>query len=162
MNTILEPRKTNLFLRLAILIFLLGLAPFAIVGLHKEGKDYAIFFFVGILILLVPELYINLFLRPVSAILEENQLVVKFYHGTLKYLSLGEMEGFSTTEEKINYRKKKGVLLYLKNGEHLAFTEINLKEVSPLTNYLTIKKIENHGSEKLRPWFSSKYKYNKD
>jgi hypothetical protein len=161
MNTTLEPRKFSLLLRLACLILLTGFTPFEVAGIHKEGEDYGIFFFVGILIILLPELYIKLFLKPVSAVLMETEIVVKHYHGTIKQIKLNEIKGYSATEEQTNYGMKRGVLLYLKNGKHVDFTEINIKDIAPLANYLNINNVLNYGSEKLRPWFSSKYKYNR-
>jgi hypothetical protein len=159
MNLTLAPRLSSLVLRLAYLIFLVAFTPFAIVGLHNEGKDYAIIFFIGIAFLFIPELFIKLFLRPVSALLEENQLLVKYYHGSQKCIALNEIEGYSITEEQTTSGMKKGAILYLKNGKRINFTEVNIKDITPLINYLNAKSLRNYGMEKISPWYSSKYKY---
>ncbi len=92
MNTILEPKKIHLLLRIAGLIALFGFTPFAIMGLLNEGKNYGIFFLVAFIMLLIPELYIKLFLKPVSAVLEENTIALKYYHGAVRQISLDELE----------------------------------------------------------------------
>lgn len=161
MKTILEPKKFSLLLRLACLIFVLGFTPFAVVGLHNEGNDYVSFFFGGFMIMLVPELYIKLFSKPVSAVLEENKIVIKYYYGTLKQVPLYEIKGYSATEEWTRYGTKRGVLLYMRNSAHVDFTEINIKDLSPLMNYLHLIDVSYYGSERLRPWFLSKYEYDR-
>ncbi|KAA8485304.1 hypothetical protein BDE36_2158 [Arcticibacter tournemirensis] len=159
MTTTLEPKKTDLLIRITGLIALLGLTPFAIVRLHNESKNYGVFFMAAFIITLIPELYIKLFLKPVSAVLEDNKIILKYYHGALRQISPDEIDGYSTTEELTNYGKKLGLLLYLKNGKHIDFTEINIKDVSPLRDYLQVKNVHYYGNEKLRLWYLRKYKY---
>lgn len=155
----MEPKKSSLLLRLAVFILVLGFTPFFVAGMHKEGKDFGIFFFLACLIIVLPELYIKLFSKPVSAVFEESQVIIKYYSGAKKKIQLTEIEGYSQTEEQTNYGKTSGVLLYVKNGSHIEFTEINIKDISPLLNYLNISNVPNYGFEKIGPWFLLKYKY---
>ncbi len=159
MKITLESKKSHIFLRLGYLIFMLGFTPFAIFGMHREGKDYGIFFFLFIGLILFPEMYIKVFLKPINAELEENKVVVKYFLGIDKNVLLNEIKAYSESFEQTNYGRKKGVTLYLKNGKHIDFTEINFKDISPLINYLDIKMVANYGPEKLTSWFSKKYKY---
>lgn len=159
MNVMLEPRKNSLLIRIACLVLILGFSPFAIIGLHKEGTDYGIVFFVAFLICLLPEIIIKLFLKPVSAELEKSRIVLAYYFGIVKRVDFAHIKGYSETQEYTNYGEKKGLLLYLKDGQHLDFTEINIRNIGPLANYLEINHVPYYGSEKMRPWFSSKYEY---
>lgn len=156
---ILEPRKWSLLLRLTVLTLLCIFTPFAVVGLHNEDKNIEIIFYMVILITLLPELFNKLFFKPTSAVLQQNQIVIKYYHGSLKYVPLNEINGYSTTKEWTRYGTKAGVLFYLKNGKHINFTEINIKALLPLTNYINLSGLPYYGTEELKPWFFSKYQY---
>lgn len=85
--------------------------------------------------------------------------MAKFCLGNLTELPLDEIKGYSTTEEYTRYGTKRGVLLYLKNGRHVDFTEINIKNVTPLIDYLNARNVLAYGSETLSVWFLMKYKY---
>jgi hypothetical protein len=138
---------------------MLGFTPFAIIGMHNEGKDYGIFFFLLVGVLLFPEFYIKVFLKPINAELEENRIVAKYLCGSDKNISLNEINAYSECYEKTNYGLTKGIILYLKNRKHIDFTEVNIKDITPLLNYLNDNKVSTYGSEKLTPWFLFKYKY---
>ena len=79
----------------------------------------------------------------------------------LEKIQLSDIEGYSQTEERTNYVTKNGVLVYLKNGKHVDFSEINIRNITSMVSYFEKKGIPNYGSETLRPWFFTKYKYDK-
>ena len=142
---VLIPIKWSLLLRLTCLILLCIFIPFATIGLYEQGKYIPIIFQSVITLMLIPELCKKLFYKPVSAILKDQQIVVKYYHGKLKTVALTEIKGYSITEEYTRYGIKKGVALYLNNDKHINFTEINTKNLSPLLDYLNRNKVHYYG-----------------
>lgn len=159
MNITLEPKKNTLLLRLASMMLILAFTPFGIMGMLKEGKGYGIIFFIAFLVALLPELYVKLFRKPVSAVLLDTHIIAKYYRGDIRQVYLDEIAGYSATIEQTNYGKRKGVLLYLKDGKRVDFTEINIKDSMPLISYLDSNNVPCYGSEKLGAWYLSKYRY---
>lgn len=155
----LKTRKSSVRLRTICLILLLAFTPFAVIGLYNEGKDYAAFTFAAVIFLIFIDLYLKTFLKPLSASFEDDEIVARYYTGSTQIVYLNDINGYSNTEELTRYGNKKGIIIYLKGGKHLGFTEINIENVSPLTNYLITNNIYNCGSETVRPWFFPKYKY---
>jgi len=141
------------------MILILAFTPFGIIGMLREGKGYGVFFFIAGLIVLLPELYVKLLMKPVSAVILDTHIIVKYYWGDIRQVYLDEITGYSATEEQTNYGKRKGVLLYLKDGKRVDFTEINIKDSVPLKSYLNTNNVPCYGSEKLGAWYSSKYRY---
>lgn len=63
MNIVLEPKKSGQVLRLTALILLVGIIPFGTALMYNQGEDYEILFPIIILMVLVPELFIKVFLK---------------------------------------------------------------------------------------------------
>lgn len=150
----LESKTFSLAFRTICLFALIAITPFGIIGMYNENKYGGIFFFVAILIFLVPEIFIKVFLKPISATFKNERLMITYYLRKPRILNLTEIKGFRLTEEPTRYENKKGVVLYLADGGRIYFTEINIKDVKPLIIYLKLHEVVNYGVERIKPWFS--------
>jgi len=153
MHIVLQARKWRLLLLCICLVLLSVGTPFLAWGLFSEGQYIGLLFSGAMMILILPELYLKLLLTPVSAVLKEHQIVVKYFHGTTRRVLLNQIEGYSLTDEQTRYGPKTGVLLHLQNAKSIAFTEINTKDLSPLITYLNNAKVNCNGAQKVKPWF---------
>lgn len=163
----LVSNKWRLLLNAFLIILIPGMvlsAPAAISGFKAEGNGYSVYFYVPALILLIlsfPGIVSKLFLMPVSAILEKDIIYASFCLGKTKEILLQEITGYSNVSYWTRHRTYEGLLLYLKNGDHVEFTEMNLKEIDTLKAYLNqYPDIKHYGSDKPAPvLFKRRYKY---
>lgn len=163
----LVSNKWRLLLNAFLMILIPGMvlsAPAAISGFKEEGSEYSVYFYVPALILLIlafPGIVSRLFLMPVSAILEKDIIYANFCFGKTKEILLQEISGYSNVSYWTKHRIYGGMLLYLKNEDHVEFTEMNLKEIDTLKAYLNkYPDIKHYGSDKPAPvLFKRRYRY---
>ena len=164
----IRANKWKVLSRLALIIFLVVITPFFIAGFHAEGNDYSIFFFVFIVLLMMPDLVIPVFFKPVSVLLMDNQIVLSYFTGMKKVIATIHLKGYSESKEQTSRFKRiqnwYGTILYLQNGDHIHVSGITIDNVTPLKEYLNRKQVQCYGQEGVVPPFLfplNRYKYDK-
>lgn len=160
--------KWKVLSRLTLIIFLVVITPFFIAGFYAEGKEYAIFFFVFLVLLMMPDLVIPVFFKPVSVLLLDDQIILSYFTGVKKVLKTTHLKGYSESKEQTSRFKRiqnwYGTILYLQNGEHVHVSGITIDNVAPLTEYLNHNQVQFYGQEGMVPPFLfpfNRYKYDK-
>ena len=162
MNNRLITKRLFLVFRCIILLLIIAILPVAIYSLMAPNDVLkgGMWFFIALFILLVPEIFINLVLKPFSAQLTPKQLSFSYLYGVRKSINITQVLGYSTTKESSNFGILNGVILYLSGHQKIQVSEMNFKSIMPLINYLNEHQIKNYGSDKIRAWLlPNRYKY---
>ena len=91
--------------------------------------------------------------------MERKFIIANYVFRTAREIRVDEIKGYSQSREKTNDGTKFGVVLYLRSGPRIDFTEINIKDTSPLVDFLNKNDVLYYGEEKSNSWFVRKYKY---
>ena len=156
----IPPRWWLIIIKLGLLLFMVIADYFVITEYLEKGYYWGIFFPLFLTLLLGSEVFYQSFFFPISLRLKEKDVQLAYLTGKVLTFDLDEIRGYSLTQNLPPGRPFKGVLLYLKNQRRIEFTDVNLKEVVSISDYLRLHNIPFLGEEKSHfTIFVHKYKY---
>lgn len=153
--------KSKFYFKLFLLVLVCLFLPVASYMLFKEGNHVGGYICLFSVILISPDIFIQLFSMPVSVHIENGQITSGYFGSASKIASIEEVSGYSTIRYATRGGGKKGVILYLKNGSKIAITDFNLSSITAVKDYLESAAVKHFGEDSSYPWFIiRKYKYN--
>lgn len=158
----IKSKKWNLLFRCIGVILILISSPLVLIMFFKNRDFVGFGFCLFLTLLFLMELSTGLFFRPVCVSISQGSLSYKYYTGNMKLIQFQEIIGYSLSIfGRKGHLPANGVILYLKGGKKLEFTEINLSSINPIIDSLKENdNIQFFGSEKSHASFlPAKYKY---
>lgn len=157
----LKPKKAHLAARLITIIgFDVMVCFFAIPALLEEGKYIGVAFCAFFFLLLSCELLNDLFFKPVSAQMNDDEIT--FQYLTKSYnVRIDQLVGYSSTVLNTRMFDYNGILFYLKDGRKIELSEFNIKTIQPVGEYLKQQSVVAYfGKERSHmSCFPVKYEY---
>ncbi|MGV8877983.1 MAG: hypothetical protein ACOH2A_03025 [Sphingobacteriaceae bacterium] len=156
-----KPKKWYLAARLiGIGGFDVVICFFAIPALLEEGKFIGVAFSAFFFVLLSWELLTGLFLKPVSAKINDAEITFQYLTRRVE-VRIDQLAGYSDTVFQTKMFDYNGLLFYLKDGRKIELSEVNIKSIGPVDNWLKQQRIITHFGEERSHMscFLVKYKY---
>lgn len=156
-----KPKKLHLTARLiGIAGFDMVICFFAIPALLEEGKFIGVSFSAFFFLLLSWELLTGLFLKPVSARMNDAEITFQYLTGRV-VVNGDQLAGYSDTIFYTKVFNYDGILFYLKDGRKIELSEFNVKTMQHIRNFLKQQStVSCFGTESSHmSCFPFKYKY---